>query len=200
MKDRVWRPANDDEDCSPAVCALRVRVAGPDARAAEHPRTKMRLWHRASRRGARRPKNRPRRARAKAMARRAGSGRGRVAASWLRSPATHARPLARSNADRRRSLHPAKPLPNIAPPPNRRVAPKPATASGNVPARGQAPRRPRRNQCRPGPPKIKLTVRGSAIGGPHAAAGPRQLGGPATGRTAHNTAIGGTQLRRKMQI
>lgn len=78
-------------------------------------------------------------------------------------------PLARSNADRLRSPHPAKARGNNPLTPNRRVG-----------------------------TSAKAMVRGSAIGGPRAAAGPGQLGGPATGRrTVHNTAIDGTQVRHK---
>jgi hypothetical protein len=97
--------------------------------------------------------------------------------------------LARSNADRLHSLHPAKARGNIASTPKRRVGPKVAATSANVSVRGRG--MPRAT------PSAKAMVRGSAVGGPRAAAGPGQLGGPATGRTAHNTAIDGTQVRHK---
>jgi hypothetical protein len=115
-------------------------------------------------------------------------------------------PLSRSNADRLRSLQPAKARGNTASTSNRRGAPKAATASSNLSARGIPGERlqalPTRRPVVVGvarvSPSAKAMVRGSAIGGPRAAAGPGQLGGPATGRrTVHNTAIDGTQVRHK---
>jgi hypothetical protein len=98
-----------------------------------------------------------------------------------------AHPLARSNADRLHLLQAAKVRGNIASTPNRRVGPK-ATASSMRPVAVGAARLPS---------SAKAMVRGSAIGGPRAGAGPGQLGGPATGRTAHSTAIDGGQVRHK---
>ncbi len=109
-----------------------------------------------------------------------------------------ARSLARSNADRPRSLHPTKALGYVAPAPNRRVAPKAGTASGNMSARGQAPTPRAAASAARVPRSVTAMVRGSAIGGLRAPAGSGQLGGPARGRTAHNAAIDGTQLHRKM--
>jgi hypothetical protein len=132
-----------------------------------------------------------------------------VAASPRRGSVTAPRaagPLARSNADRLRSLHPAKARGGIASTPNRRVGPKVAATSSNVSAAGRGipgshpqalPMRPVAVGADRVSPSAKAMVRGSAIGGPRAAAGPGQLGGPATGRTAHNTAIDGTQVRHK---
>src|SRR5271166_5660715 len=77
----------------------------------------------------------------------AGSGKGdgskgrnaAVAVSPRRGSVTpHAAgPLARSNADRLHSLHPAKAGGRITPTANRRVGPNPAAASGNLSARGR---------------------------------------------------------------
>jgi hypothetical protein len=93
-------------------------------------------------------------------------------------PPRAANPLARSNADRLHSLHPAMARGRIAPAANRRVAPMAAAASGNMSARGRGLPAARV------PPTVKAMARGSMIGGPRAA-GPGRLGGPATGRTAN---------------
>jgi hypothetical protein len=114
--------------------------------------------------------------------------------------------LARNNADRLHSLHPAKARGNTASTPNRRVGPKVGATSSNVSAAGRGipgarlqalPLRPVAVGVARVSPSEKAMVRGSAVGGPRAAAGPGQLGGPATGRTAHNTAIDGAQVRHK---
>ncbi|MGO9995124.1 MAG: hypothetical protein ACLPTF_21785 [Steroidobacteraceae bacterium] len=135
-------------------------------------------------------------------------GRHAAAVSPRRSSATPLRaagPLARSNADRLRSLHPAKARGRITPTANRRVGPNPAAASGNLSARGRGlpgaspqgvPAPPVATSAARAPPNVKAMVRGSTIGGPRAV-GPGRVGGPATGRAANNTAIDGTQVRRK---
>jgi hypothetical protein len=135
-------------------------------------------------------------------------GRNAAAVSPRRGPVTPLRgagPLARNNADRLHSLHPAKAGGRITPIANRRVGPNPAVASGNLSARsrglsGAGP------QGAPTPlvatsaarvsSNVKAMVRGSIIGGPRAA-GSGRVGGPATGRAANNTAIDGTQVRRR---
>jgi hypothetical protein len=112
--------------------------------------------------------------------------------------------LARSNANGLHSLHPAKARGNTALIPNRRVGPKAATASSKLSAREIPGERLQALPMRPVvvgaarvSPSAKPMVRGSAIGGPRTAAGPGQLGGAATGRTAHNTAIDGSSVRHK---
>ena len=121
------------------------------------------------------------------------------------TPPHAAGPLARSNADRLHSLHPAKAGGRITPTANRRVGPNPAAASGNLSARGRGlpgaspqglPTPPVATSAARVPPSVKAMVRGSIIGGPRAA-GPGRVGGPATGRVANNTAIGGAQVHRK---
>ena len=91
--------------------------------------------------------------------------------------------LARSNAKRLRSPHPAEAQGRITQTANGRVEPNAAAASRKLSARP--------------PPTVKAMVRGSMIGGPRAA-GPQRLGGPATGRTANNATISGTQLHHKL--
>jgi hypothetical protein len=134
------------------------------------------------------------------------------------TPPHAAGPLARSNADRLHSLHPAKERGRVAPNPNRHVGPTAAAASGKVSARGQgvpgassqAPPTPPvatsaaqvpsslpvATSVARIPPNVTPMVRTSSIGGPRAA-GPGRLGGPPTGRTAHNGTISGTQLHHK---
>jgi hypothetical protein len=107
-----------------------------------------------------------------------------------------ARPLARSNADRLHSLHPANARAGAASTATRRVGSN-AAASGNAPARGRGlptasphglPTPPVASNAARDPPSVKAMVRGSIIGGPRAA-GPGRLGGPATG---------GRQIRKKL--
>jgi hypothetical protein len=123
-----------------------------------------------------------------------------VAASARRASVATPRaagPLARSNADRLHSLHPAKARGNTPSIPNRRIGTKVAAtsaaasvaASANVSVRGRG--MPRVT------PSAKAMGRGASIGGPRVAAGPGQLGGPATGRNARSTAIDGTQVRHR---
>ena len=131
-----------------------------------------------------------------------------VAASPRRgsvTPPHAAGPFARSNADRLHSLHPANARGRIAPTANRRVGPPAAAVGGNVSARGRAlpgaspqpqPKSPVATPAVQVQPSVKSTIRGSIMGGPRPA-GPGRLGGPATARTANNTAIDGTRLHRK---
>jgi len=113
------------------------------------------------------------------------------------TPPRAAGPLARSNADRLHSLHPAKARGH--------VGPTAAAASGKLSARGQGvsgaspqalPTPPVATSVARVPPSVTPMVRSSTIGGPRAA-GPGRLAGPATGRIAHNGTISGTQLHHK---
>jgi hypothetical protein len=105
--------------------------------------------------------------------------------------------LARSNAERLHSLHPAKARGNTALTANPRVGPKVAATSAAA-STGASARASARDRGIPRiPSSAKAMVRGSTIGGPRAAAGTGQLGGAATGRNARNTAIDGTQVRHK---
>jgi hypothetical protein len=117
------------------------------------------------------------------------------------TPPHAAGPFARSNADRLHSLSGAKARDSVAKAPNRMESAK-ATA-GNMAGRGihgssvGSPIPPVSNRAIRGGDSLAVVARGSSIGGGSYARGYGRLPGPATGRTARNASIDGTQLHRK---
>ncbi len=140
-----------------------------------------------------------------------GSSKGRNAAVAVspRRDAVTAPPvgsLAGNNADHLRSLQLAKARGRIAPASSRPLGPDRAAATENMAARARGLRGATRvglpmppvsqNAARVQPSVKAAAIRGPIVGGPHAA-GPGQVGGPAIGRTARNSAIDGAHMRRK---
>jgi hypothetical protein len=120
------------------------------------------------------------------------------------SPPRSADRMVHGSANRPSALRSAEAHGSIAPAAVRRAGPHAAAAGANASTRGRgfpqagpwpAPSPPVATRATRALPSVKM-VRGSAVGGPHAA-GPGRLGGPATGRTAKIAVNDGTQMHRR---